>query len=131
MTIILLNSTYHIPKNFMLDDSGYARREWLMTPYVSNIHDPGEVRFNAAHKRTRRLVENAYGVVKARFPCLKKMRLEPTYAGRIIMACAALHNITTREDFWVDAPEAIDSVNVPEPPNNNNRRLNELLMFFR
>jgi len=69
----------------MIGDSGYAR-EWLITPYVSNIQDPGEVRFNAAHKRIHRLVENAYGVVKARFPCLKKIRVEPIFAGRIIIA---------------------------------------------
>lgn len=44
-------------------------------------------------------MENAIGIFKERFPILNFMRLNPAYAGRIVMACSALHNIASKDDF--------------------------------
>jgi hypothetical protein len=110
-------------------------KDWLMTPHNHNADDAAEVRYNVAHKRTRRLVENAFGILKERFPCLNMMRLNPRFAGRVVMACATLHNITTKEDFYVNiAPNLEDDQAIDVPigvPANGNQRLQELLQFFR
>jgi hypothetical protein len=100
--------------SLQLGDSGYALKEWLMTPCNRNIHDPAVLRYNRSHKSTRRIVENAYGILKERFPCLNYMRLNPTYAGKVIMTCATLHNIATKDDFPVPpAAQAIEEEIVP------------------
>jgi len=112
-------------------------KEWLITPYRRNARDPAEIAFNVAHKRTRRLVENAYGIVKERFPCLNHMRLQPEKAGRIVMAAAALHNVTTTDDFMLRELRNTNDDNDDEEVLSNNQnaarnaRLQELLDYFR
>jgi hypothetical protein len=43
--------------------------------------------------RTRARVENTFGILKARFQCLKMLRVTPERACDIIIACVVLHNI--------------------------------------
>lgn len=51
-------------------------------------------RYNKAQIKTRNSVERAFGVWKRRFPCLDmKFQHKPVPAARIIIACAALHNL--------------------------------------
>ncbi|KAK3205329.1 hypothetical protein Dsin_019375 [Dipteronia sinensis] len=49
--------------------------------------------FNQCHSRLRNIIERAFGVLKARFPILKRMS---SYSfdtrRRIVLACFALHN---------------------------------------
>jgi len=72
-----------------------------MVPINHNPDDPRERRYNRAHKSTRVIVECSYGILKNRFPCLRHLRIEPTFAGKILMVCATLHNVTNKEDFNV------------------------------
>ncbi|XP_028314924.1 putative nuclease HARBI1 [Gouania willdenowi] len=75
---------------YLLGDRGYPCLPTLMTPYP----DPGpQLHFNVAHSRTRARVENTIGILKARFQCLKKLRVTPARACDIIVACVILHNI--------------------------------------
>ena len=50
----------------LLGDLGYPNREWLLTPFPG---DPGGAKslYNKAHRRTRNLVERAFGVIKKRY----------------------------------------------------------------
>jgi len=115
----------------ILGDTGYGMKEWLMTPIFRNPTQQAERKYNRAHKSTRTIIEFAFGVLKNRFPCLKYMRLDPCYAGKVIMACATLHNIATKEDFdynVLDNDNNIPSTN--EAGVQAERRLNELLVYF-
>jgi hypothetical protein len=51
---------------WLLGDSGYPLKKWLITP-VSNPSNQQEVNFNLAHTQTRNTVERAFGVLKSRF----------------------------------------------------------------
>ena len=51
---------------FLLGDSGYALRPYLITP-VQNPGTPAENHFNYIHSKTRMVVERAFGVLKSRF----------------------------------------------------------------
>nr|XP_034316524.1 putative nuclease HARBI1 [Crassostrea gigas] len=51
---------------WLIGDSGYPLKEWLMTP-ISNPRSGQEERYNSAHCRTRNAIERAFGVLKARF----------------------------------------------------------------
>ena len=75
-----------------------------MTPYrnvrywLSDFRSGGkavgrEEIFNLCHARLRNVIERAFGVVKARFPILKKMA-PYSFAVRtkIVMTCLSIHN---------------------------------------
>ncbi|XP_039503140.1 putative nuclease HARBI1, partial [Pimephales promelas] len=77
---------------FLLGDRGYPCRPNLMTPYPEPEPGPQQ-RFNVAHCRTRARVEMTIGLLKARFQCLRHLRVTPERACDIIVACVVLHNI--------------------------------------
>lgn len=84
------------PNAVLLGDSAYPLLNWLMTEISK---PPGELtdaerRFNFALRRTRFVVENALGILKSRFQCLKYIRVrDPKKAAMIVNACIILHNI--------------------------------------
>lgn len=76
-------------------DSGYGQQPWLLVPFKQPLTVAQEA-YNKAHRIARHRVERCIGVLKARFRCLCKQRIpmySPATAGRIINACAILHNI--------------------------------------
>ena len=49
--------------------------------------------FNSYHARLRNVIEHAFGVVKARFPILKKMApYSFATQTKIVMTCFSIHN---------------------------------------
>ncbi|XP_063223351.1 putative nuclease HARBI1 [Bacillus rossius redtenbacheri] len=101
-----------IPNAIILGDSGYPLLQWLITPTINCVH-AGSLAFNRAHKKTRRIVENAFGILKEKFPCLNYLRLSPIYAANVFKCCATLCNIS-REGEYIDLP----AVNHEEPMEN-------------
>ncbi|XP_062598298.1 putative nuclease HARBI1 [Saccostrea cucullata] len=81
---------------WILGDSGYPLRPWLLTP-VGNPTSRGEDRYNGSHRRTRVVVEQAFGVLKSRFRCLHKtggaLEYTPAKCCKIVYVCCQLHNI--------------------------------------
>ncbi|XP_069057943.1 putative nuclease HARBI1 [Pleurodeles waltl] len=59
----------HTERAWLVDDSGYPNLPWLLTP-AKYPATPGELHFNEAHGRTRRVIERTFGLLKARFKCL-------------------------------------------------------------
>lgn len=51
---------------WLLGDSGYPLRPWLMTPILTPLSKQEEM-FNRSHVKTRNCVERAFGVLKSRF----------------------------------------------------------------
>ncbi|XP_033995006.1 putative nuclease HARBI1 [Trematomus bernacchii] len=103
----------------LLGDRGYACQSFLMTPYP----DPGEgpqTSFNVAHAKTRVRIEMTFGILKARFTCLRGLRVAPERACRIITACVVLHNIATmRKERGPPAnpqpPDVVDPITLDYP----------------
>lgn len=55
-------------------------------------------KFNHAHAKLRNVIERAFGVLKARFPILKRMAPFPLVTQRnITVACFALHNFIRKQ----------------------------------
>lgn len=78
----------------LLGDSGYACRQYLMTPF-KDPKSSAERRYNTSQKRTRNSVERVFGIWKRRFPCLDmKLQIKTSTSALVITACAALHNLS-------------------------------------
>lgn len=95
------------PNAILLGDSAYPLKEWIIPP-ILNPNGLAEERFNRAHKSTRRLIENAFGILKERFSCLHGLRVQPDYACQIFKACCILHNICSDEEGF-NAPDQVDN----------------------
>ncbi|XP_055843196.1 putative nuclease HARBI1 [Episyrphus balteatus] len=108
--------------SWLLGDSGYPLRPWLMTPYRSST-DANERAFNTIHAKTRNCIERLNGVLKSVFRCLKiGLFYSPAAAGRIINACCVLHNFRIKHGIYDDIPiEELnnDDENIYHPPENN------------
>jgi hypothetical protein len=88
----------------------------------TNTHGDGEQQYNRCHKRTRVIVENSFGVMKARFRCLHKSGGCLTYStGKccaIIVACMVLHNMCIDGHVEGDYDDNEDDENDEDDDNN-------------
>lgn len=113
------------PNGVLLGDSAYANSDFMITP-ILNPRTPQEERFNLAHKKTRRFIECAFGVLKQRFRCLLRspMHLDPQKAGLVILACIALHNMLITNDgvaaALADLDDDSDGEEIPQHPVDRN-----------
>ncbi|KAJ8914069.1 hypothetical protein NQ315_017590 [Exocentrus adspersus] len=112
--------------SWLLGDSAYPLEPWLMTP-VLDPATPEERAYNIAHKSLRNVIERLNGVLKEKFRCLCKERVlhyDPVMAGRIINACAILHNFCLIRGERVEVAEIINNPDDNNANNNNNNNGN-------
>ena len=91
---------------FLLGDSAYPLREWLLTPFI-NPHTPPEVAYSRAFVSTRVTIERCNGVLKRRFHCLHaELRYTPQRSCKTTTACVVLHNMAL--EFGTPDPDQQD-----------------------
>lgn len=98
--------------SWLLGDSGYGQQPWLFTP-IRNPNNQQEERYNVAHQKARHPVERCIGVLKSRFRCLCKQRVlmySPAKSGKIIIACAVLHNIMMAHNYPLPSEAPLQDV---------------------
>lgn len=81
---------------FTLGDSGYPLEPWLMTPIPHYREGTRQFKYTLKHCKARNVVERFFGVFKSVWRCLSYQRVlmyEPVMAGKIVNACAVLHNM--------------------------------------
>ncbi|XP_008178491.1 putative nuclease HARBI1 [Acyrthosiphon pisum] len=100
---------------FLLGDSGYPLRSWLLTPLSDPTPDSPDARYNNWLTSTRSTIERCNGILKMRFRCLLKHRVlhyHPERASKIIIACTILHNMCINDNIPVPINEPDDPVNI-------------------
>jgi len=90
-------------RGWLLGDSGYGCKPYLMTP-ILEPKSRAEHAYNYAHVRSRNVIERAFGVLKKRFACLSGVvRQDLANALTTITACFILHNyLRQRNDEMID-----------------------------
>lgn len=88
--------------DYLLGDSGYPCRAYLLTPFL-RPSTPSEEAYNQAHIKTRNTVERCFGVLKRRFPCLSMgLRVKLPTSMNIIVACCVLHNLALNHNDHIE-----------------------------
>lgn len=111
--------TYPEERIFLMGDSGYPLRPWLMTPFTNVQEGTAEERFNNHFKFIRSIIERCNGLLKMRFRCLSKYRVlhyTPAKAVEIVVACSVLHNICVGNNIELIENNEPDIVNVNIEP---------------
>ena len=100
---------------FMITDSAYPLQSWLMKPFQHNSNlITQQHTFNYWLSRTRIVVENTFGRLKARWWTLMKKNIMFVHnIPHIIAAACVLHNICERHnqnfnDAWLQIEDAHD-----------------------
>ncbi|KAK3090716.1 hypothetical protein FSP39_014011 [Pinctada imbricata] len=105
---------------FLLGDSGYCCRSFLLTPFL-NAGSPAEQRYNDSLCRTRVIIEQTFGIFKKRrFQCLQKgLATDPKMASIYIVASVVLHNygIERRDIIDIDRQQPAPQPSFQTPPN--------------
>ena len=85
---------------FLLGDEAFALDQNLMKPYPHRSANGDEKVFNYRLSRARRIIENAFGILCARFRVLLKiLELDVINVIEVVRACIALHNfLLTKKD---------------------------------
>lgn len=96
---------------YLLGDEAFALDEHLMKPYPHRSTMGDQKVFNYRLSRARRIVENAFGILCARFRVLlRTLELDVTSAMQVVRACITLHNfLLTKKDQNYSPPGMMDS----------------------
>ena len=97
---------------FLVGDEIFPLKEWMMRPYPGKL-DENENIFNYRLSRARRVIENSFGILRARWRIFSKpIRSTVQNAERYTLASLALHNYLRQTDNALYCPAGfIDSEN--------------------
>lgn len=100
----LPNRQTPVPYVLVADDA-FAMKPDLLKPYSGRNLVGLQRLFNYRLSRARRIIENVFGIMSARFRVLRKpIHLDANKTRKITLACGALHNFLMSRSSGVYAP---------------------------
>ncbi|XP_003389375.1 PREDICTED: protein ANTAGONIST OF LIKE HETEROCHROMATIN PROTEIN 1-like [Amphimedon queenslandica] len=127
---------------FLIGDSAYPLSSWLMKPFAHNTElNDSERKYNYYLSKSRIVVENAFGRLKARWRrLLKRNDMMIDNVPYVVSACCILHNVCEvhGEAFIESWMQGVDTSNQPTTSqsrtvlNNNAKEIrNTLVDYFK
>ncbi|XP_036317587.1 putative nuclease HARBI1, partial [Rhagoletis pomonella] len=107
-----IGSTERFP-HFFVGDAAFPLRTNLMRPYPGSSLPRTKRIFNYRLSRARRVIENSFGILTARWRILRNtIECNPTNCEKIVLACIALHNFIMLNDYdrWYCPDNYVDHV---------------------
>lgn len=101
----------------LLGDQGYPLKEYLMRPYPTdnNICRQNEI-FNYRLSRARRTIECAFGILVAKWRCLKtELQVQPKHVDKIVKCVCLLHNIVLEKEGAQESNMMVQTLENGEP----------------
>ncbi|XP_064469716.1 uncharacterized protein LOC135384445 [Ornithodoros turicata] len=88
-----LPNSNRVAPHVFVGDEAFQLRPDFMRPFPGKALGPSQAVFNYRLSRARRIVENAFGILAARWRILLcRMNLLPQNAEVVVLACCVLHN---------------------------------------
>lgn len=112
---------------FLVGDEAFPLKTWLMKPIPRRGLSKEQRIYNYRLSRARRVVENAFGILSAKYRCLHTTMLQsPERVQKIVLACCCLHNLIRRSMPQIavqaaDLPSSSGNQQLPELQNHNTR----------
>lgn len=80
----------------IVGDEAFPLKTYLLRPYSKSHlgeNEPNKI-FNYRLSRARRVVENAFGILSARWRCFRRhLEVQPEFVDKIVLASCCLHNM--------------------------------------
>jgi len=84
-------------------DEAFPLKSYLLRPYSRNAlgdNEPNKI-FNYRLSRARHVVENAFGILAARWRCFRgHIEVQPEFIDKIILASCCLHNMLCTDNVF-------------------------------
>ena len=121
----------------ILRDGAYPLKSWLIKPYPHiGASTRSEENFNRELSKNRAKVEQAFGMFKTRWRCLKNQLVAPVdKTSKTISVCCILHNICVDMNdkmYYSDSDDSDsddDNGNI-QPYNNRGKQVRESIRRF-
>ena len=90
---------------YLIGDEAYPLRTFLMRPFPRTVLTDERREFNRRISRARQCIECAFGILTAKWRCLKtELELSPAKVDNVVKACCILHNLIIDEEGLLVRP---------------------------
>lgn len=96
----------------VVGDEAFPLKPYLLRPYSRNNlgdNEPNKI-FNYRLSRARRVVENSFGLLAARWRCFRRyLEVQPEFVDKIVLASCCLHNMLCADNIFEPDVESLQN----------------------
>ncbi|CAG8514486.1 194_t:CDS:1 [Cetraspora pellucida] len=123
------STTFFEGEEYLLGDSAYPLLPFIITPFKvpNGSQKQQQINYNIKHSKTRVVVEQAFGRLKARFLFLRAMKVrDPPKGVEIIETALIIHNFIEKNgDIWGQMGYNDDKIEIQ--PEEDSELVNQML----